>query len=161
MALKKLGDSHKAACRLRIEGQKNEEIAKTLKISKRTLEIWFSDPLVKDYLQDIAANVEVAFAEKLATAGMTAIHQLTELVEKPDATTDITVSQKVQVAREILDRIPSLAPVRDRPLPQTGDINNYLAIFQGMGDQDLAALIQRWANGDGASADQSLPVIDA
>lgn len=160
-ALKKLGDNHKAACRLRIEGYKNEDIASTLGISKRTLELWFSDPLVKDYIQDLAENVEVAFAEKLATAGMTAVQQLTDLLQKPDRDPDLSASQKLGIANSLMDRIPSMARIVDRPVPQTGDVNNYMAIFQSMDDGSLAELLRRWAHGDGAAAADTPPVIDA
>lgn len=156
--LEKLNHAHKAACRMRIEGKTNEEICKELRISKVTLHKWFSDDLVKEYIQDLAENVEQAFAEKLATGGMIALQALTDLVQKDDADTTIPAGTKVQVAREILDRLPGTARVVDRHLPAgPGGDTNYMAVFANMTDDDLANFIANWNN----AGDPARRAIDA
>lgn len=156
--LKALEPRHKAACRLRLQGKDNDFIAKELNVRKPTLYFWFSDPLVKEYLDDLAQNIEVEFAVEMARAGMVAIQELTGEVQKPSDQTTITTSQRVNVAREILDRLPSTARIADRPQVGGGGGDgdtNYTAIFANMDDQDLVAFINRWKAGDanGANGD--------
>lgn len=161
--LKKLEARHKAACRMRIEGKDNAYIAAALGMSKRTLEYWWCDDLIIDYLQTLATNVENEFAVQLATAGMTAVQELTRMLTLDDPADEaISYSQKLAVARELMDRTPALARVTDRPQDPSGgrdgDTTNILQIIANMSNDDLADFVHGgWqkslaSNGDGNSA---------
>lgn len=139
--LTRLDPKHKAACRLKIEGKENVEIAKAVGAQKRTVEVWFSDDLVRDYLQRLAENVEQEFAVQLAGAGMQAVQSLVDMLNKPDRESDISDSGKMRAATEILDRLPGTSKVNERQVPITppgGDVNNLTQIFANMPDSELA-----------------------
>jgi hypothetical protein len=148
--LKALDTRHKAACRMRIEGKKNDEIARDLNVSKRTLVVWFSDDLVKEYLEFLAENVEQAFAVELARGGMIAISELVRMIQMPDRDSDVSVHTKIELAREILSRLPGTATNHDRaymeqartqaPQGGSGD-TNILNVIGQMDNRELAAFV--------------------
>lgn len=163
--LTELGHNHKAACRLRIEGKDNATIAEALNVSKRTLELWFSDDLIKAYLQQLAENVEQEFAVNLARGGMIAIRELTDLVQKDLVEYHVvdgevrempvapTVTQKLTAINQLLDRLPGTASNRDRAEMVAaqnsgkdgggGDTtNNILTLIQGADNHELADIVR-------------------
>lgn len=161
--LTKLNQKHKAAARLKIEGRSNEFIAEQVDIKPETLIRWFSDELLKNYIDDLSAQVEINFAEKMATVGATALDQLLEMVQKPAADTDISDFTRLEVIREILDRLPQTARNTERgKQPPSGETNNTL-VFANMPNDQLAGFLHGgWrqqvpgaedsgSNGDGRS----------
>src|SRR5215207_3864072 len=60
--LRDLGPQHHAAVRMRIEGVPSDEICERLGIERRTLYLWFVDPLVKAELTRQLARVDELFA---------------------------------------------------------------------------------------------------
>lgn len=145
-ALKHLEARHKAACRLRIEGKNNAYIATALNMSKRTLECWWCDDLVVDYLQTLAENIEREFAFQLATAGMTAVQELTRILSLDDAEEAVSFHTKLEIARDLMDRTPALAKNGDRRTSEPvvgheGDTTNILALIGNMSNEDLAGFV--------------------
>jgi hypothetical protein len=143
--LQELSPKHKAACRLRIEGKNNEYIAKEIGTTKRTLVQWWGDDQVKDYLQKLAENVEQEFAIQLARAGMKSIAALTEILDLDVNPGDNGVSPhtKLEVARELMDRLPGTARIGDRNRGnQGGGEGTQVNVFQNMTPEQLAAFVQ-------------------
>jgi len=66
--LRDLGPQHHAAVRMRIEGVPSDEICERLGIERRTLYLWFGDPLVKAELTRQLARVDELFAGQLETS---------------------------------------------------------------------------------------------
>lgn len=145
--LAKLDYRHKAACRLRVGGKNNDEIARELGVQKRTLVTWFSDPLVKDYISDLAAAVETEFAVELATSGMKALDKLTDMLDTPDRDGDMSHAMKLQIATELLDRVPALARVESRAAialasqRQGGGGNQTMNVFANMSNEELTRFL--------------------
>ena len=125
---------------MRIDGQNNAAICSALKITDASLIRWWSDELMQDYLNTLAQNVEEAFAIQLATAGMKSVATLVAILDKP--ATDQTVSDhlKLEVARDLMDRLPGTARVRERHDP-SADIPQLLQVFMNMPDAQLLEFI--------------------
>lgn len=142
--LEKLDARHKAACRLRLAGKDNDFISAELNVSKRTLMVWFSDDLVKEYLQDLAENVEQEFAVQLASAGMQAVGALTEMLQLDTLSVEgaLPAETKLEIARELMDRLPATARVgRTDPAAMAPSGTNNTAIFANMPNNELAAFL--------------------
>lgn len=165
--LKNLEPRHMAAVRLRLEGKKNDEIARALGMQKRTLEVWFSDPLIKAEVDRQAARIEDVFVEKLAGAGMQALEVMLEVAQMPTADPTTTEHVKIEAAREIMDRTPALARIADRAQAAaaanqgggTGDAQ-LVQIFANMPDQQLAEFIQKWQVSDGPGSPAGQPALE-
>ncbi len=146
---------------MRIEGKKNDYIAEALGMSKRTLVCWWCDELIVDYLHTLAQNVEREFAVQLATAGLTAVNELSRILQLGDAEEAPSFHQKLEIARDLMDRTPALAKVVDRqevPGTSGGDTTNVLQIIGNMSNDDLASYVNGgWqrtltsTNGDSAA----------
>lgn len=139
-SLTKLNEKHKAACRLKIEGKSNAFISEQIGVKDETLVRWFSQDLVKNYMEDLAEAVEINFVEKLATVGAEAIDQLLELIKKPDRDSDISAQTKMDAIAMVLDRIPQTALNEQRQAAPPGETNNNL-IFANLDNNSLAAYI--------------------
>src|SRR5829696_6558727 len=74
--LRELGPQHHTAIRMRLEGVSTQQIAETLDVQKRTVYLWFSDPLVKAELGVRLEQINEMFAEKLASAAVSALTEL-------------------------------------------------------------------------------------
>jgi AcrR family transcriptional regulator len=111
--LHELGPQHYTAIRMRLDGASTDEICETLDVEKRTVYIWFSDPLVKAELSRQLARINEIFVEKLASTATTAIDQLKEMVEMP-VQGPLTPETKLKVVREILDRAAGGASIGGR-----------------------------------------------
>lgn len=108
--LQKLSDLHYAAMRMRIEGMRSSDIARELNVVPRTVHLWFSDPLVKAELERQRGRVFEVFADKLTDIGLRAMNELERLAERDiDGDVPMTINQKLDVLREILDRNPLTA----------------------------------------------------
>lgn len=138
--LKSLNQQHKAAARMKVEGKSQDYIHEQLGVTKRTLSKWFSDDLMKSYIGDLEQAVEANFADKLATAGMSALQSLVELVEKPDTDSTISANQKMLVAAEILDRLPETSRVRERQ--QAPGAGNQTLIFANKSNDEIVDFLQ-------------------
>lgn len=136
--LNKLGPQHHAAIRMRIEGVPTEEICDRLDVEKRTVYLWFSDPLVKAELVVQLQLVNAAFAERLATAGLVAFEQLRALAEAP-VQGPVSPELKLEVLRDILDRIAA-HPTLSGPPPNP---------FEGMSTSAIVEHVQRYVEGGG------------
>lgn len=151
----KLTDVHKKAARMRLDGASNDDIAKECKVTKKRVMVWWCDDKMQDYLNELAQNVEQIFAEKLATAGMHALSTLTGILDKPSTDASASDHLKLEVARELMDRLPGTTRVRERHDPAK-DIPQLVQIFAQMPDADLLHYIQT-----GGKLPESKPVIDA
>lgn len=128
---------------MKIQGLSNTEIAQTLNVTMRTLVLWYSDDLVKEYLQQLAENVEQEFAIQLAQAGMQSVTELTRMLAMPDRDEVLTADMKLRIAQELMDRLPATARVRERGQPATqptGNTNN-TQIIANMSDSELAGML--------------------
>lgn len=63
---------------MRVEGKKNDYIARELGVTHRTLHVWFSQEIFKAEIRRLLDHVDEVFAEKLAGAGLRAISELSE-----------------------------------------------------------------------------------
>lgn len=138
-----LDPRHKAAARMKIQGLSNTVIAETLNITMRTLVLWYSDDLVKEYLQQLAENVEQEFAIQLAQAGMQSVTELTRMLAMPDRDEALSANTKLQIAQDLMDRLPATARVRERgqqAMPSSGGNTNN-TIIANMSDSELAAML--------------------
>lgn len=144
-----------------IAGKPNETIRKELGISERTLVVWMSDDLVKEYLQTLAENVEREFAQEIARASFIAMGEVTDMVQMPVDVSALSPRQKLDAASQILDRNPALAKLTDKAQMAAalnggggaggaqGNVTNYLAVFQNMPDDALADFLRQWRDGGG------------
>lgn len=80
--IKNLNPTHLAACRMRAEARKNKDIAAELGVKERTLHLWFSQEVFKAEVSRLLQNVDEAFTERMASAGLRAIEELTEFSQQ-------------------------------------------------------------------------------
>ncbi len=102
--LHQLSPRHHKAVALRIAGESPQSIAESLGVELRTVYLWFSDPLVKDEVQRRCRDVADLVSERLADHTLSALERLGEVIDLPLDTESLTVAQKLEVIREILDR---------------------------------------------------------
>jgi hypothetical protein len=146
--LQKLEPRHKAAVRLRVEGKSNDVISERLGIAKTTIERWWGAPLIKEELERVLSDVDAAFAAKLAGAGLEAIDQLVGLMNMRSAEEGISNHQKLEVARELLDRVPQAVKTKDLPQDAPAAQQNMVNVFANMDDAQLAAYVAKWSAGE-------------
>lgn len=103
--LQKLEPRHRAAVRLKILGKRNDFIAEELGVQKRTLEVWFSDPIIKAELAEQLERVDLLFAERLVSSSMLGLDKLEELLQLQVNGT-IDAETMLAIIRESLDRNP-------------------------------------------------------
>lgn len=103
--LKQLQARHHAAIRMRVEGRSSTEICEELGITRRTLYIWFSDPLVKEELASAQADMTDQLREKINQGVLRAIECLRQMVAAP-IEGPVPAAVRVQAARALLDRVP-------------------------------------------------------
>lgn len=96
---------------LRIAGESPQSIAESLGVELRTVYLWFSDPLVKDEVQRRCRDIANLTSERLAEHTLSALDRLGEVIELPLDTESLTVAQKLEVIREILDRCAHTVPL--------------------------------------------------
>jgi hypothetical protein len=90
---------------MRIAGASGQQISEELGVKRRTVYLWFSDPLVKGELESQLEDISALLCEKLVANAMRALDAIEELLRKPVPDT-IDVETKLSVIREILDRNP-------------------------------------------------------
>jgi hypothetical protein len=102
---------------MRLEGQTTDEICSALEIKRRTLYLWFSDPLVKTELQAQLERINQLFAEKLAE---TAVQGLTALAEVATAPVNEPLDwrTKLEAIRLIVERAIPPGVFPDPELPE-------------------------------------------
>ncbi len=108
---------------MRIEGRSTEQICAALEVERRTVYLWFSDPLVKAELAGQVDHVNELFAERLAGAGLKALEALCEMASQP-AHGDLTPETKLRALREVLDRALAARQspqATERPFAQLSD----------------------------------------
>ena len=103
-SLHQLSPRHYKAVALRIAGESPQSIAESLGVERRTVYLWFSDPLVKDEVQRRCGDIANLITERVADHTLRALDWLGEVVELPLDSESLTVNQKLEVIREILDR---------------------------------------------------------
>ena len=145
--LSELKPQHHAAVRLRVEGRSTEEICEQLAVEKRTVYIWFSDPLVKAALTDQVDRVNELFAERLAAASVQAIEELISMAREP-IHGHLTPDMKLKVLREILDRAQ---PARQEPDREASE-----GQLARLSDEALIARARFLASGLVAAADREV-----
>jgi len=119
--LHQLSPRHHQAVALRIAGESPQSIAESLGVERRTVYLWFSDQLVKDEVQRRCRDVANLISERLAEHTLSALDRLGEVIELPLDTESLTVAQKLEVIREILDRCAHTLPVSPgTPSPLSG-----------------------------------------
>jgi hypothetical protein len=129
--LDELGSQHHAAIRMRLEGASTEEICECLEVEKRTVYIWFGDPLVKAELKRQLERINELFAERLASGAVSALEELKRMAEMP-VQGQLTPDTKLKVLKELLDRATA-----QRRLPE-GE-----SIFSEMSDHELVEKARR------------------
>jgi Homeodomain-like domain len=102
--LHQLSPHHHQAVALRLAGERPQAIAQTLGVERRTVYLWFSDPLVKDELERRSRDLAKLITERLADHTLAALSRLREIIELPVSPESLTPAQKLEVIREILDR---------------------------------------------------------
>lgn len=88
---------------MRIEGASTTGICDELDVEKRTVYLWFSDPLVKAELANQVDRINELFAERLAGVALKALDALCEMAELP-VQGELAPETKLKVLREVLDR---------------------------------------------------------
>ena len=102
--LHQLSPRHHQAVALRIASESPQSIAESLGVELHTVYLWFSDQLVKDEVQRRCRDVAILVSERLADHTLNALDRLGEVIELPLDIESLTVAQKLEVIREILDR---------------------------------------------------------
>jgi hypothetical protein len=103
-ALHQLNLRHQTAITMRLAGSSPAAIAEHLMVKRRTIYLWFSDPLIKGELARRVEQINDSVDDRLATVALLAIDRLGELVDSALAEPTITIDQKLDAIREILDR---------------------------------------------------------
>lgn len=106
-----LQPNHHAAIRLKIEGKPPADIAVALGVKERSVHLWFSDDQIKAELQRQVEKINEVFVQRMAEVGMVGIHELLALARIPTGAEVLTAEMKLEVVREILDRLPQTAKV--------------------------------------------------
>ncbi len=114
-ALHQLSPRHHQAVALRLAGESPRSIADSLGVERRTVYLWFSDPLVKQEVERRVRDVATLISERLADHTLSATDRLVEIVDLPLDTESLTVPQTLEVIREILDRSAVLTGFIARP----------------------------------------------
>ena len=81
--LRELSPRHHAAIRMRIAGATNTEIERKVGVQRRTLYVWFGDPLVKAEIDRQLQRINTLIAEKLASGALVALDVAREILERP------------------------------------------------------------------------------
>jgi hypothetical protein len=102
--LHQLSPHHHQAVALRLAGERPQAIADSIGVERRTVYLWFSDPLVKDELERRSRDLAKLITERLADHTLAALSRLRENIELPLDRASLTPAQKLEVIREILDR---------------------------------------------------------
>lgn len=112
--LQKLAPHHHVAIRMRIAGESHAAIEARLGVKRRTLYLWFGDPLVKDEIEAQMRNIRQVFVEKLVETGLIALDETQGLLRQPIVDAPLDARTKLEVIREVLDRNIYTARVADR-----------------------------------------------
>ena len=111
--LHQLSPRHHQAVALRLAAERPPGIAESLGVERRTVYLWFSDPLVKEELDRRGRDVARLITERLADHTLAALSRLREIIELPLDAKSLTPAQKLEVIREILDRCVYTARIPD------------------------------------------------
>jgi hypothetical protein len=146
--LRELSNRHHTAISMRLGGAAVSTIAESLGVKRRTVYLWFSDPLVKGKLAERTEDVNELISEKVAANALAGLGLLRAFAEQ---TSDGPVPPQLRLdaIRELLERHP-LTNAR-AALASTDD---HQRVFQAMDDHELAALLHRWA-GAGSGEDSN------
>ena len=109
--LHQLSPRHHQAVALRVAGVSPQAIADSLGVERRTVYLWFSDPLVNQEVERRVRDVASLISERLADHTLSALDRLGEVVDLPLDTEALTVAQRLEVIREILDRSARLTGI--------------------------------------------------
>ncbi len=102
--LHRLSPRHRQAVALRLAGERPQSIADSLGVERRTVYLWFSDPLVKYELERRSRDLAKLVTERLAGHTLAALSRLREIIELPVSPQSLSPAEKLEVIREILDR---------------------------------------------------------
>lgn len=95
----------------RLAGEAPQAIADALGVERRTVYLWFSDPLVKAEMNARGHDMTSLLLERLADHALAALATLRHTLEMPLDSDTLTAEQKLEVVREILDRCAYTAKV--------------------------------------------------
>jgi hypothetical protein len=146
--LRSLAPIHEFAARMKMEGRTYTEIEEEIGVKRKTLYKWFSDPLVKQKMTDLLGKIDQAFAERMASTGMAAMDAMLEMV-RADHKDQLSPHQRLEVAREIMDRLPQL---QKSPPPVEGESGHNIFVggqqqiinpIKDMTDEELVAEARR------------------
>lgn len=112
--LQKLAPHHHVAIRMRIAGESHAAIEARLGVKRRTLYLWFGDPLVKVEIEAQMRNIREMFVEKLVETGLIALDETQTLLRYPVIDGPIDFKTKLEVIRDVLDRNVHTAKVATR-----------------------------------------------
>jgi AcrR family transcriptional regulator len=108
------------AVMMRLDGRTPDQIAENLGVQRRTVYLWFSDPLVKAELESEHAQLSNRLREKIATAAVAAVDALREMIATP-IEGPISDEARLAAMREVFTRIDPEAfhpPPREGPSPE-------------------------------------------
>lgn len=106
--LQSLHERHLVACRLKVEGRSASEIAAELGVKREQVYQWMCDPLVKQEISRLRADIHNLFVERMSDLGMRALAKMEELADlELEEGTRLTVSQRLEILQDILDRHPA------------------------------------------------------
>jgi AcrR family transcriptional regulator len=119
--LHQLSPHHRQAVALRLAGERPQAIADSLGVERRTVYLWFGDPLVKGELERRSRDLAKLITERLADHTLAALSRLREIIELPLDRGSLTPAQKLEAIREILDRCVYTVRIADgTPNPTWG-----------------------------------------
>lgn len=157
--LKKLEPKHHTAVRLKVEGKTNGQIAIEIGVRKSTVNGWFTDPLLKDAVEDMQKRVGEIFADKLASSGLQTLDVMKQMLEmplgggigedgKPKEQEYLSFDQRMQIIDRFLDRNPHTNPPGRGDGGEDGNgsalppgIQAQLNILSGMNPGELMELL--------------------
>lgn len=169
--LAKLNTQHRAAARLKVEGRSIAQISEALGVTPRTLHVWFSDQSVKDEVARLLERVEDVYIEKMATAGLAALSELTDFATMPAGRVRVRAECKTcGYVGETTSPHGTADPKCDGPwrvveTEYIGESTKLDAIREILDRQDRTTRLkdrveaQKAANGEGAGFQQILNVV--
>jgi hypothetical protein len=116
---------------MKIAGASGQVISEELGVERRTVYLWFSDPLVKREMDSQLRDISALLTERLVANAMRALDAIGDLLRQ-EVSGPVDAPTMLEVIREVLDRNPWTAK-RDHGATPTGPARRYADLT----DQEL------------------------
>jgi AcrR family transcriptional regulator len=123
---------------MRVAGASSEAIAQSLGVTRRTVYLWFSDPLVKEQIEVRTRDVAGLIAEKLAENALAGLDLLRQFAEE-QVEAPVTPALKLAAIRDLLDRHPVTSGEITMSSPDELKLEQMRRQFAELSDEDLMA----------------------